>query len=381
MQKKTKYSLSFLALATILGAPAFLLSQTDSMQASQTEALKNQPLSSNIADSANIEQAINSAPAPAAGTPSASYSNEDSDIDHAYLNPIDRIKAIQNKNELHQALLADNEQFLRYPEYNRAFSEPADDPVVQRYEIEERTTQNKEDQTQLNIWSDKKYYLPGDQATVFASLRDRSGAPLSTVFMGQLIYNEEVSLQTIEFSDHNQDGIYEHSIALNSDSESVFKAGVYKVLIVNKTNKMSDAVTFILSKPEIALTGNYKDSVSAKGELLIQAEVEVTAKNRFYFQASLYSANKIPIGSTQQAIEVSAGKHWVTLVFDGRLITDSGESGPFLLQNLSVAKVTLPMQRAPMQQPEYFTQDYALSQFNSKQQAESDRLQANFSNP
>ena len=184
-------------------------------------------------------------------------------------------------------------------------------------------------------------------------------------------------MQTIEFTDNNQDGVYEYTLQLNSTADQSLEAGLYKVLIVNNTNKVSDALTFILSKPEIELTGNYKDSLSAKGELLIQVEVAVTEKNRFYFQASLYSANKIPIGSTQVSTELVAGKHWITLPFDGSMIKDVGEPGPFLLQHLSVAKVTMPLQRAPMNLPEYFTKDYALKQFNSNQQTESDNLHAN----
>jgi hypothetical protein len=85
----------------------------------------------------------------------------------------------------------------------------------------------------------------------------------------------------------------------------------------------------------------------------------------------------LSIGSTQVAIELMPGKHWVALPFDGRMIRDVGESGPFMLKNLSLAKVSLPMQRAPMLQPEYFTKDYALDQFHSNQQTENDKLQAN----
>mgnify|MGYP003671435950 CR=1 FL=1 len=373
MQNKTKYSLVFVVSAFIIGLPAFFLSQaeeTQALSAQADEVLLNLPET----DMNESIQAVNAASAPAAGIKKSI--TETSEIESEHLSPIDRIKAIQNKTELHQSLINDNKEFIRYPEYNKLITMADKDPTAQRYEIDERTTENKEDKTSLTIWTDKKYYLPDDQATIFASLRDAEGKPVSTQFIGQLIYNEKSNLQTINFSDNNQDGIYEFSLSLTSSNEQKFEAGLYKVLIVNNTNKVMDAVTFVLSKPEIELTGNFRDQVSDKGELLVQAEVTVSALNRFYFQASLYSANKIPIGATQQAIELRPGKHWITLPFDGTMIRDVGESGPFLLKNLSLAKVTLPLQRAPLTHPDYFTKDYSLDQFNSVQEPLDDSLQA-----
>ncbi len=373
MQNKTKYSLIFVISAFIIGLPAFFLSQAEETQNLSVQA---DEILLNLAESDTSEsiKALNKAPAPAAGIKTDITMS--SAIEPEYQSPIDRVRAIQDKTELHQALLDDNENFTRYPEYNKLITKADKDPTSQRYEIDERTTENKEDKTSLTIWTDKKYYLPGDQATIFASLRDVEGKSVSTQFIGQLIYNEKTNLQTINFSDNNQDGVYEYKLPLVRSSEQKFEAGLYKVLIINKTNKITDAVTFILSKPEIELTGNFQDQVSGNGELLVKAEVAVTARNRFYFQASLYSANKIPIGATQQAVELSPGKHWVTLPFDGAMIRDVGESGPFLLKNLSLAKVTLPLQRAPLIHPEYFTKDYSLDQFKSTQDTQSDNLQA-----
>lgn len=373
MQNKKKHSLIIITAVFTLGLPIFFLSQAEEAQPLLVQA--GEPLLNlSVSDSTASIQALNNAPAPAAGIRKSITIAPGTAAE--YQSPIDRIKAIQNKTELHQALIDDNEKFIRYPEYNKLITDAHKDPTAQRYEIDERTTQNNEDKTSLTIWTDKKYYLPGDQATIFASLRDIEGKTVSTQFMGQLIYNEKSNLQTINFTDTNQDGVYEYQLPLDSSNEQKFEAGLYKVLIINNTNKATDAVTFVLSKPDIELTGNFRDQVSSTGELLIQTEVTVSAKNRFYLQASLYSANKIPIGATQQAIELSPGKHWITLPFDGAMIRDVGEPGPFLLKNLSLAKVTFPMQRAPLIQPEYFTKDYPLNQFKSVSSTENDNLQA-----
>lgn len=381
MQKNIKHSLFFVISALIIGAPAYLLSQTNGTQ-HVADTKENQPNHAMPQTSNNLYQ-INQTPAPAAGIHSITGINSQTrqDQDSEYQNPIHRIQAIQNKSELHQSILNDHEQFSRYAEYNQVFDKADQDPVVKRYEIEERTTQSTEDESSLTIWSDKKYYLPGDQATIFASLRNAQNEAIPSNFIGQLIFNEKVNLQTLQFSDQNQDGVYENTLSLSSTAEQTLNAGLYKVLIVNNKNKLSDALTFILSEPEIKLTGSFKDNLTKTGELLIQAEVAVSAKNRFYFQASLYSANQLPIGATQQALELPSGTHWVNLVFDGRMIRDSGESGPFLLKNISLAKVTVPMQRAPLDSAEYFTQDYALNQFNSSNKQQDDKLQAAKSSP
>ena len=366
MQKITKYSILIMVSALVIGTPAYLLSQTDE---AQHLTKSKQPSLNNAFTNAKTEIQKENQVASAASGIHAIIANKsappETNQDIEYQSPIERIKAIQNKSELHESILSDHEQFSRYAEYNQVFDKADQDPVVKRYEIEERTTQNNEDQSSLTIWSDKKYYLPGDQASLYASLRNAEGQAMPSTFIGQLIFNETLNLQTFQFSDNNQDGVYEHILSLASKAEQPLEAGLYKVLIVNNTNKTSDALTFIISEPEIQLTGNFKDSLTENGELLIQAEVSVSGKNRFYFQASLYSSNQIPIGASQQAQELSKGKHWVSLLFDGKMIKDSGESGPYLLKNISLAKVTVPMQRAPLDSAEYFTQDYGLKQFAS----------------
>jgi len=290
------------------------------------------------------------------------------------LSPIDRIKAIQEKTALHQALIQDHENFKRYPEYNQKITSIERDPTEKRYEIDERTTDSEEGDSSLTIWSDKKYYLHGDQATIYATLEDAHGLKVPTKFIGQIIFSETKSLQHIEFLDLDQDGVYEYHLTLDQINDKILTAGLYKILIVNNTNELADAVTFTLSEPELQLTGNYKEAITAKGSLLIEAEVEVSTKNRFYFQASLYSSTNDPIGSTQHSTELPPGKHWIPLDFDGLMIRDTGEPGPFLLKSLSLAKVALPIQRAPIAYPGFYTKDYDVDQFRSTNYAATDAL-------
>jgi len=292
------------------------------------------------------------------------------------LSYVDNLKGMKDKNSFHKALLKDNKQQNKYPPYNQSIPTLEQDPIERRYELDIRTVESESGEASLTLWTDKKYYLHGDDVLISAILQDTRGVRIPTRFLGQLIYNETENLQQFEFSDLDQDGVYEYRFKLdpvdNSVEKSALMSGIYKILIINDVNEMVDGVTFILSQPELQLTGNYKDSISSNGNLLIEAEVEVTAKHRFYFQAALYSSTNDPIGSTQFSGELTPGRHWVPLDFDGMMIRDAGEPGPYLLKSISLAKVVLPMQRAPLIYPEFYTQGYNLDQFRSTNYALAD---------
>jgi len=286
------------------------------------------------------------------------------------LSYVDSLKEMQDKNSFHKALLKDNEQQNKYPPYNQSIPTLEQDPIERRYELDIRTVESENGEASLTLWTDKKYYLHGEEVLVSAILQDSKGVRVPTRFVGQLIYNETQNLQQFEFLDLDQDGIYEHRFKLDPVDDNALMSGIYKILIISDANEMVDGVTFILSQPELQLTGNYKDTISSNGNLLIEAEVKVAAKHRFYFQAALYSSTNDPIGSTQFSGELSKGQHWVPLDFDGLMVRDAGEPGPYLLKNISLAKVVLPMQRAPIIYPEYFTQGYNLDQFRDTNYAE-----------
>ena len=278
--------------------------------------------------------------------------------------PIERIKAIQQKTALHTALIKDHDNFTRYPGFNRRFSDQSNDPVSKRYEIDERTTQSEEDHLALTIWSDKKFYAHGDEVTVYAMLQDENGTRLPTKFAGQLIFNERQELSVFDFEDTDQDGLYEVSFALK-DGQNTFSPGAYKLLVVNQANDLNDAVVFVLSEPNAALTGNYRDRLTSDGNLLIEAELDVSESNRYSLEATLYSSTNDAIGQTQFAMNLTPGKHWIPLTFFGLMMHDASEPGPYLLKNVSLAKVVMPMERAPLIEPDFYTQAYSLEDFST----------------
>ena len=64
-------------------------------------------------------------------------------------------------------------------------------------------------------------------------------------------------------------------------------------------------------------------------------------------------------------LNLEKGKSWVPFKFYGLMMRDSNVDGPYLLKNISLARVTMPMQRAPLIHPGYFTEHYTLSKFSN----------------
>jgi len=284
---------------------------------------------------------------------------------NASLSTIERIRALQEKTDMHRAMLNDYDEFKRYPSNNQRILETKSDPLIKNYAIDERTTISEDKTNSLTIWSDKKYYIRGDRVTVSAYISDEKGVRIPGNIAAQLIFDETKSVHTLEFQDQDQDAIYELSFIADEVNDHELLAGIYKVLIVSDTSELLDSVAFVLADPEAKFTGNYRDSLTPAGDLMVEAEVDVTSADRFYFQASLYTELGDPIGGNQMTLNLNKGKTWVPFKFYGLMMRDSNVDGPYLLKNIALARVTMPMQRAPLIHPGYFTEPYSLSTFSN----------------
>lgn len=281
----------------------------------------------------------------------------------AIADTIARFKEKQDRTQLQDSLIEDHEQFKRYPEGNAAITDAQHDPVLQRYEIDERTTTSDDKSTGLTIWSDKKFYLKDDTVNIYAFIQNNEGQKLAVNLTANLLGTNQQKITPLTF-DNVGNNVYQASIPLAQFSSSQMAAGIYKVLINSTEYKITDALTFTLTEPDIELTGEYKDSIDNEGRLIIQAQVLASTSSQFYIQASLYSGTQVPIGVTQSSTQLNPGLHWLPLSFSGLMIKDAGESGPYVLKNVSLAKVTMPMMRAPLIQPGFITESYALDEFN-----------------
>ena len=273
-----------------------------------------------------------------------------------------RISGLTNKSDFQQSLLDDQAAHNRYPEHNSQFSNPEFDPLSKRYAIDERVSKKEGSHETLTVWSDKKFYQQGDDIHVFAQIKDGAEQAINGEFSAKLIYEESQLLDDTILTDENSDKISELFLSAEDIEVKQYKSGIYKLLIHSKTLNISNSVVFSISTPDAHFTGEFRDKLNEDGDLLLEALVDVAKEGRFYFQASLYSSPVDAIGSSQHSAELSMGQHWVPLSFDGSMIKDSGEKGPYLLQKISLAKVTMPIQRGSLLQPDYYTQAYDLDQ-------------------
>lgn len=278
---------------------------------------------------------------------------------------IDRIRDITEKTELQKHLVSENESFNRYAEFNQKFESAKQDPTLMRHAIDERVSFSEDKEYALTLWADKKFYLKDQSITVNAILQNQDekmiNTPLAAVLMDdtqKILHNFELTQQGSGYLQATLDG----AILQNAST------GIYKIVIKQKQYKLQDSVSFILSEPNIELTGEYRDYINDNGDLIIEAQVKTEQLSgqaqSFYVQASLYSSTQVAIGATQTNQILNAGTHWLALSFDGLMILDTQESGPYELKHVSLARVTMPMQRAPLLQPDYSTQAYAYDEFH-----------------
>jgi len=277
--------------------------------------------------------------------------------------PHERIRLISNKSDFQQALLADHDQHRRYPPNTTRLETNQSSPIAQRYATDERTTIDQEDNAAFTVWTDSKYYGIDDTVNVFAKMSDAEGKILKPGYSAELLVGN-ASLMTFTLNEAQSDGVFSFELPLKETLSASAKTGVYKILIKPNNRNLLDSVAFTLTQPDIELTGQYKDSITDDGHLSVKMEVSVAAGNRFYVQASLYNVAGEPIGLTQFSGELSIGHHWIELIYPGVLLHDTQEDGPYILKDVSLAKVAMPLQRAPLQSPNFETQAYRLEAFS-----------------
>lgn len=312
-------------------------------------------------------------------TPSIIRPNEQSQVakdteqtNTSPLTPIEQIRAIKNKTALHQAVLKDHESFARYPSDNVRFERLERDPVSMAYETNERTTESDDGTASITAWTDKKYLLQGESVQLSARVNDAGSSGVKSKMMSAVYANETLSLGTFELTDQDGNGTY--TLTLTSEQTAEWPIGIYKALIASDLKNLSESVSFVISPPVIELTGEYRERITAEGNLLFEIEVKTTEAARYYVRASLYTGANTPIGSAQFADNLSTGRQWIPLTYFGLMIRDNNEPGPYLIQTVELAKAGIPMLRMPPAQTNMFTQSYALDEFNNQTYQEQQSL-------
>lgn len=80
-------------------------------------------------------------------------------------------------------------------------------------------------------------------------------------------------------------------------------------------------------------TGVVQERLS-EGSLIMAVEVDVKIAGRYEIQANLFSAEDKPIARARSAAKLATGRHFVDLLFFGKLFHEAGHNGPYVLKGL-----------------------------------------------
>ena len=274
----------------------------------------------------------------------------------------ERIEALESPSSLQQSILQDHKTFTRYPPQSRRIASVSQDPITSRYAVDERTTFNDDKTVGMSLWTNQKYYSELDQVQVFAKVVDDDDQRLAQTIKAQLVFNETTVLSEFVLEDDDQDGLYHYQF-INEDV-GANQVGVYKIRIQAIPSNLVDSAAYVLSRPGIALTGEFSDRIKG-GHLAIGMQVQVEKGGRYYAQASLYDIGDSPIGTTQWSGDLNAGLNWIDVEFYGLMLHDSEQNGPYILKQVGLSRVTVPIQRAPLATPDYQTESYQLDEFST----------------
>jgi len=342
----------WLAIAAVL-IPAFIIySQQNTHFIDNHDVLKLQAKSTTIKQ-VQLSPAVN---------PNKKSPSLKDNVNVISKDKLTRLAEIPQPTQLQESVIADEKNFRKYPDYNAPIGSEQQDPVLQQYQVHERTTLNEDKSVGLTIWADKKFYLRGETVHIYAYLQNERGEKITGKFTARLINEKNNIMHEQGFSSGNQ-ADYQTQLDLSQFNSNNMPSGIYKVLVKSDNTNIKDALTFTLTQPDIELTGEYKESINQQGQLAFDVQVFVNSTNHYYMQASLYSDTQVPIGVSQVSTALTAGLHWLTIEYAGNLIQDAKENGPFVLKNVSLAKVTMPIMRTPLLQPNFVTASYQLDEF------------------
>ncbi len=122
---------------------------------------------------------------------------------------------------------------------------------------------------------------------------------------------------------------------------------------------------FLYSRPWARLTGAYRDRLH-DGNVVIEAEVEVTRAGRFHLVGTLAALDGRALGSAQNAIALAPGRHWLGLSFYGLMFHERGAAGPYRLASLALRTTgAMPNALAPLAENAHVTRAYALRELRA----------------
>ncbi len=275
----------------------------------------------------------------------------------------------------------------QYPPWSRPFNEEGEDPILRDRAVSPVSSAGPNgEQPILVVFPDQVGFEAPDAVLLYAYLSvDGNRVPAASI-SGTIMSENLQPLATLAYSDDGTggdrvpgDAIYSARFEPGADFAPDLSES-FLVRVVAETTDGAErlaATSFLYSNPHARLTGNYRDEI-INGSLAIDAEVEVIHPGRFHLEATLYSQDGIrPVGEAHTAGELATGRQWMRLTFFGRVITQSGVEGPYLLRFVALSTTTsMPNAKNRLVENAYVTGPYRVAQFSDAPFQDRDLLDA-----
>jgi hypothetical protein len=268
-------------------------------------------------------------------------------------------------------------ELARYPESSRALRQGEADPILEKRlpTRQSRRGADANDPT-LSVWASKVSYEKGQPVDLYATLEGRGKAvPAADAMTGEIADASGAIVAEVTYRDDGQgadlranDGVYSARLTLPGDLEPALAAS-YMVRVKTRLadgDPVEAAGGFLYSNPAARLTGRYRD-VLRDGNLVVAAEVEVSARGRFHLAATLSTPAGEPIGTAQTAAELEPGRRWIELSFYGLMFHDRQIAGPYRLGTVALATTTgMPNALNDLVENAHLTRPYRLEQMRNQ---------------
>ena len=278
-------------------------------------------------------------------------------------------------------------RLAQYPPWSRPFNEEGEDPILRDREVSPVTAGGPNgEQPILVVFPDQVSFEAPDAVLLYAYLSvDGSRVPAAAI-SGTIMSEKLQPLASLAYVDDGTGGDRVPGDAIYTarfDPGADFAPDLSESFLVRVVAETTDgaerlaATSFLYSNPHARLTGNYRDAI-VNGSLVVEAEVEVIRAGRFHLEATLYSQDgSRPVGEAHTAGELGTGRQWMQLTFFGRVITQSGVEGPYLLRFVALSTTTsMPNAKNRLVENAYLTGPYRIAQFSDAPFEDRDLLDA-----
>jgi len=230
----------------------------------------------------------------------------------------------------------------RYPPSSQPLDDAADDPIARDREVSAITARgpNGEEPT-LHVFPARSNFEAPEPAVLYARLTVRNRPVAAREIRGTVTTEALAPLGEIEYRDDGAGGdatagdrLYTAVVTVPPEAAPKLSQSylVQVRAVTTRSQQRLAASSFLYSNPHARLTGRFADAV-VDGNLVVDAEVDVTQAGRFHLEATLYSADglhKLLWAQTSAVFE--PGLQWMRLVFYGLGLRERGVDGPYLVR-------------------------------------------------